>query len=144
MISTFPKGSNLTILGRSNLFEVALSGHVCVYSLFNPRVLPRVNPNLRRQRVAEEANRARRPAVGAGLKDCNKVADFRMWEDDPARESIERRAKRADDIHGFARWRSQLIHQSYGVIPFDGLAQISGSRLMMVHSAIDNEELLAA
>ena len=65
-----------------------------------------------------------------------------MRKGDCAREGIERRAERTNDVYRFVCWSGQLIRDGNGIIAFDGLAQIARGSQMVVHSSIDDEKFL--
>ncbi len=106
-----------------------------------------IDPNFGRRGVAEEAERAGSASVGAGLEDADEVAHFGVGQFDIARENVERRAERAHDFNFFAgriRRTAETIHNGNRIIPFDGLAEVSGGGQMMMHAAIEDQEFFLA
>src|SRR6266850_3774686 len=102
-----------------------------------------VDPNLRRGRMTEETEWARRTRISARLKYTDEIADVDPRQVCTACQDIEGCAQRPNDLNGFFVGLSEFAKRGDRIIAFDGLSQIARRRQMVVHAAIENEEFLS-
>src|SRR5581483_4248560 len=100
--------------------------------------------NFSRRRMAQESERAGRTGVGARLEDSDQVTNLAGRQCEIAAQSIQGRAQRAHYLHRLFPALAQAAGIGDGIVALDGLAEVTGSREMVMHAAIENEEFLAA
>ena len=80
----------------------------------NEVALTGINPNFRRRRMAQESERAGGEPVSAGLEDADEIANFGVRERHFARQRVERRAERSDDVAGSSVGARSLFTRATG------------------------------
>src|SRR5690348_16410843 len=103
-----------------------------------------IDQHLRRSRVTQKREWARRAAIGAGLEDSYQIPDLRVREPYVSGERIQRRAQGTDDIDGLDERAVEPIHQSDREVPLYHLPEVSRRRQVMVRAAVQDEESLAS
>src|SRR5712664_1317859 len=103
-----------------------------------------IHPYFRWRRMAQETKWTCRSGVGTRLEDPDQVSDFGARQADISRQSVEWGTKWSNDIHLFLRRLVEFVHQCHRIISLNGLPQVARSRQVMVHAAVDNQELLTA
>src|SRR6266852_1302570 len=95
-----------------------------------------MDPYFRRCRVTEEVNRAGSSAVGARLKNADKVADFSARKPYRAAQCIKRGAEGTNNVNRFIQRSIELTDQGDGIVALDRLAQVTGGGQMVIHTAV--------
>ena len=94
--------------------------------------------------MAQESRRARCWTIGAGLEHHHQVADVRSGQLDLVREKVERCAKAPDNADRFLRRAVHLVADGDRIVPPDDLAEVAGSRKMMVQATVGDQKDLTA
>src|SRR5262249_17340036 len=94
--------------------------------------------------MTEELERTGAFAIGARLKNYEKISDFSMRQDHAPRQGIERSAKRSNNIHSFLTRSAKFVEDCDRIIALDGLTEIARCGQVMIHPPVNDDKLLAA
>src|SRR5690242_3076994 len=130
-----PSGS-CSLFGRADLAPIRAGA--------DDRGRPARDEDLRGTPVTEERSGARGQSVGPRLKNTDQISYFGRRKPNLSRQSVERRAQRANNVNHLARGLIDTVENRNRKVSLDHLTEIARRREMMIHPSIGDQERLAA
>lgn len=116
----------------------------CFATTANEPMLPRIDHDFRGCGMAEKLQGTGGSAVGTGLKHADQVTDGDLRQQQVASQNVQGRAKRTRQFDSLVAGGIQPIEHGNGIVPFDRLAEVSGSGEVMMHATVKHRESFAA